>query len=306
MPNGDIQAHPPYLPPLLQRVLPLPLLRELQKHKDLPIEEIRLHAGRFCTLSLGKQNIRTGYLADEHQLKTLLLDLCKGSLYAYSQTINQGFLSPGDGLRIGVCGSASVDGGRIIGVGSVTGLMIRIPHGILSDASPIVDLLEIRNAGGGVLIYAPPGIGKTTLLRSVARLAASPQFGIRTVVVDSRSELNFSLDDPTLSLDILEGYPRALGIEIAIRSMGAQAVICDEIGSEEDAAAILQHANCGVPLIATAHASNLRELLLRPAFASLHRASVFHTYVGLSRNGTRFSYRFTAREEIGETCDVGN
>jgi len=39
---------------------------------------------------------------------------------------------------------------------------------------------------------------------------------------------------------------------------------------------------------------------LRPAFKELHRARVFHTYVGLSRNGTTFSYRFTAREELGE------
>lgn len=289
-----------YLPALLQKTLPEELLREVQKFNIESIEEIRLHAGRFCTVSVGKKNLRTGYLTDEHQLGKLLLDLCGGSLYAYSQTINQGYLSPGDGIRVGVCGSAAVDGNRIIGVGEISGLMIRIPHRVFADASPIVQLLQIRKSVGGILIYAPPGIGKTTLLRSVAKLAASPEVGIRTVVVDSRSELSFSLDGKTLSLYILEGYPRTLGIEIAIRSLGAQAVICDEIGSVEDAAAILQNANCGVPLIATAHASDLSELLLRPAFKELHRARVFHTYVGLSRNGIHFSYHFTAREEFGE------
>jgi len=300
MQNNHMHSQEPYLPKLLQKTLPEVLLHEIRKLGGEPIEEIRLHAGRFCTVSVGKRNLRTGYLADEHRLGRLLLDLCGGSLYAYSQTINQGFLSPGEGIRVGVCGSAAVDGNRVIGVGGISGLMIRIPHRVFADASPIVQLLQIRKSVGGILIYAPPGIGKTTLLRSVARLAASPEVGIRTVVVDSRSELNFSLEDRALYLDILEGYPRTLGIEIAIRSLGAQAVICDEIGSAEDAAAILQNANCGVPLIATAHASDLSELLLRPAFKELHRARVFHTYVGLSRNGTTFSYRFTAREELGE------
>lgn len=289
-----------YLPELLKKTLPSALLRELHRAGKEQIEEIRLHAGRFCTLSVGHRNLPTAFLADEHCLRSLLLDLCGGSLYAYSQTINQGFLCPGEGIRVGVCGSAAVEENHVIGVGEISGLMIRIPHRVLADASPIVQLLQVRKSVGGILIYAPPGIGKTTLLRAVARLAASPEVGIRTVVVDSRSELNFFLDGQALYLDVLKGYPRTLGIEIAIRSMGAQAVICDEIGSAEDAAAILQNANCGVPLIATAHASTLSELLMRPAFLELHRARVFHTYVGLSRNGTRFSYRFTAREELLE------
>ena len=168
MQNNHMHSQEPYLPKLLQKTLPEVLLHEIRKLGGEPIEEIRLHAGRFCTVSVGKRNLRTGYLADEHRLGRLLLDLCGGSLYAYSQTINQGFLSPGEGIRVGVCGSAAVDGNRVIGVGGISGLMIRIPHRVFADASPIVQLLQIRKSVGGILIYAPPGIGKTAVMEQIA------------------------------------------------------------------------------------------------------------------------------------------
>lgn len=298
MTQTNIRIIPLALPDTLCQILPTPLLDAVRFCGAERVEEIRLHANRFCSVSCGEKTIRTGFLADDEMIRQILLDMCQGSLYAYSQSINNGYLSLPSGIRVGVCGSATVEQGRVIGVHSVTGLMIRIPHRIRTDASPILQLLQLRKKSGGVLIYAPPGVGKTTLLRATAALAATAPYHLRTVVVDTRSELKYMLEDKTLCLDILEGYPRALGIEIATRSFGAQLVICDEIGSDEDARAILENANCGIPLIASAHASTLSELLARPAVFALHKAAVFHTYVGLSREGTTFRYRFTAWEDI--------
>ena len=101
--------------------------------------------------------------------------------------------------------------------------------------------------------------------------------------MDTRGELNVSLNDSSLNLDVMSGYPRDVGIEIAVRTLGAQLIICDEIGSMADARATLGAANCGVPLIASAHAASFSELLERPAIKILHRAHVFGKYVGLSR-----------------------
>jgi len=286
------------LPEILCNILPVPLLDAVRFSGAERIEEIRLHADRYCTVSCGTQNIWTGFLTTEEEIRKLLLQMCEGSLYAYGQSINEGYLTLPGGIRVGVCGRATVENGRVIGVHSVSGLMIRIPHRVRVDASPILDLLRVRNRSGGVLIYAPPGVGKTTLLRACATTAASAPYALRTVVVDTRSELKYTLEDKSLCLDILEGYPRDLGIEIATRSFGAQLVICDEIGSPADARAILQSANSGIALIATAHASSLSELLARPAFAELHRAGVFHTYVGLFREGSNFFYRYAAVEDI--------
>lgn len=293
----DIRTVPLSLPDRLCQILPTSLLDAVRFCGAERVEEIRLHANRYCSVSCGAKTHRTGILTDAETIRQILLDLCEGSLYAYTQSINNGYIALPDGIRVGVCGCATVEQNRVIGVHSVSGLMIRIPHRVHVDASPILQLLQHRKKCGGVLIYAPPGIGKTTLLRATAALAASSAYQIRTVVVDTRSELKYTLENPALCLDVLEGYPRGIGIEIATRSFGAQLVICDEIGCPEDARSILQNANCGIPLIASAHAASLSELLMRPAFRELHQAAVFHTYVGLMREKNRFRYRFTAWED---------
>jgi len=225
--------------------------------------------------------------------------MCGDSLYAYSQTICQGYVTMEGGIRVGVCGRAAVEGGRIIGVGEITGLTVRVPRFVPIRTDEVLQRL-FTNGGElrGMLVYAPPGAGKTTLLRALARALASPTYGKHTVVVDTREELAYTLEDPDLRLNVLAGYPRGIGIEIAVRSLSAQAVICDEIGDERDADAILAAAGCGVPIIASAHATCVEELLTRPALLRLHRARAFSVYTGIRRGGEGcFRYRFTSREE---------
>lgn len=282
----------PMLPPAVLRVLP-PHLADAAVHAGLgAIEELRLHSGRACTVTGGGETRSLGTVLDEKQMRDILQLMCGGSLYAYSHTINQGFLTLEGGVRVGIAGTAAMDGGHVIGISKVTGMMIRIPHRVQVDASPIVTRLLSHRGTRGILIYAPPGVGKTTLLRAIAAQASSGTSGLHTVAVDTREELYCGLEEQSLRLDILLGYPRELGIEIAVRSLGAQLVICDEIGSAEDARAILLSANRGVPLVASAHAASLEELLSRPPLMELHRAHVFGTYVGLLRNGGCFEYRF--------------
>jgi stage III sporulation protein AA len=73
------------------------------------------------------------------------------------------------------------------------------------------------------------------------------------------------------------------GIEVATRTLGAQVIVCDEIGSEEDVRAILAVQSGGVPLVASAHAAGLAELLGRQTISGLHRAGIFGAYLGLCR-----------------------
>ena len=87
---------------------------------------------------------------------------------------------------------------------------------------------------------------------------------------------------------------------MAVRSLSAQVILCDEIGGEE-APELLDAVNGGVPVIATAHGNRAEDLLRRPGMAALHRAGVFGAYVGLSRQsgGDGFRYHITRWEEIG-------
>lgn len=282
------------LPPALEAILPPVLTAALRRIRNAP-EELRLHAGRVATVTCAGQNLSTGVILDRAEMKDLLLRACGGSLYAYRDTISQGYLIMPDGVRVGVCGSAAVEDGRVIGVGDITGLMFRIPHSVRVDPAPVLDLLERGRLLYGVLIYAPPGVGKTTLLRAVTREAAKRW---RTVAVDTRGELAPALAGTELNLDILSGYPRDIGLEIAVRCMAAQIAVCDEIGGMRDADAVLCAANRGVPLVATAHADSCVGLLRRRDIRLLHRAGVFGAYIGIARTESGgFSYHVTLREE---------
>ena len=282
------------LPEILWRTLPIYLCDAVQRC-GLPVEELRLYANRFAVVRSGGQTHPIGVILEDHQLRDILQMMCGGSLYAYTDTIRQGYLSLEGGIRVGICGHAAIEGGQVIGVSTVTGMVIRIPHAAQVDATPIIEKLRASDGGGGMLIFAPPGVGKTTLLRAIARQAAKDPHGRHTVVVDTREELKYGLEGIDLRLHILSGYPRDLGIEIAVRSLGAELILCDEIGSPEDARAILSVANCGVPLIATAHAATPEELLSRPPIRALHDAAIFASYVSLTRIGNTFQYCFYPR-----------
>lgn len=271
------------LPSVLRGCLPPHIWDAILRVGASPIEEIRLRSGRVLTVTSRQKNLGCGVVVGERELQEIFNRMCGGSLYAYEQTIREGFIPLFGGIRVGVCGSAACEGGKIIGVHSITGLMIRIPHAIAVQTEVLIKTFFEDCVGRGMLIYAPPGVGKTTLLRAIAACVASPQHGRHTVIVDTRGELNVDLGNPTFSLDIMSGYPRDVGIEIAVRTLGAQLIICDEIGSMADAHATLGASNCGVPIIASAHAANLDELMERPAISVLHRAHVFEKYVKLSR-----------------------
>jgi stage III sporulation protein AA len=137
------------------------------------------------------------------------------------------------------------------------------------------------------------------LLRSVTASLASGTDPLRVAVVDTRGELGFALESAELSADLLTGYPRDLGIEIATRTLSAQLIVCDEIGSPSDAEAILRAGHSGVRLLASAHGVSLSGILRREPMARLHKAHVFGTYVGIRRRaeGGEFDYTFTKWEE---------
>ncbi len=287
------------LPDSVMRALPYRLSDEIRRTSFPVIEEIRMRAGRRCSVVAAGRNIMLGTVLDEGELNDILEGMCQGSLYAFSDTINQGYISLSGGVRVGVCGRAGCEGDRIIGIYEVSSLSVRIPHKSRPVGAEICRLLHSFERTEGVLVYSPPGVGKTTLLRSVATMLASGAWEsgrdpMRTVVIDTRGELAFANEGRDLCLDVLSGYPRRKGIEIATRCLNAEVIICDEIGDYEEAMSLVASHNCGVPLIASAHAGSVEQLLSRTGLRLLHEAKIFGAYAGLERDGRGgFKYNIT-------------
>lgn len=295
------------LPHTVTSALPYRLLEEIRERwNGERIEEVRVRRGRRASLTLSGRNLILNTVLDGAEIDSTLTGMCSGSLYAYSDTISRGYISLPDGVRVGVCGRASCEGERMLGVHEISSMVIRIPHRSKRVGEPICDLLREFGRARGVLIYSPPGVGKTTLLRGVISILSSGDMPLRTAVVDTRGELTFSVGGSDLCIDVLSGYPRGLGIEIATRTLSAEVIVCDEIGDYVEAMALVSSHNCGVPLIASAHAGSVEELLRRTGIMLLHEADIFGAYVGIKRDGKgAFSYDVHYRDDMMAKGIVG-
>jgi stage III sporulation protein AA len=287
-------------PDMILGWLPMPLAAALCEVGG-QWEEVHLRVGRSCSVTVNGENRRVDATLSREEMDALLLKLCQGSMYAYRQSINQGYLTLDGGIRVGVCGRACAEGEGegLLAVREIDALCVRFPRPVRAVGRQLA--LQLREDFPlGALIYAPPGVGKTTLLRALAEHFACGESPMRVCLVDSRCELNDGCFSKDACLSILSAYPKGQGIEIAARCMNAQLILCDEIGNDREAEAVLAAANCGVPIVATAHAASVGQLLMRPGFDVLHSAGVFASYVGIRRRtgASDYLYDICRRKDV--------
>eukprot|EP01104_Vermistella_antarctica_P006387 TRINITY_DN1708_c0_g1_i8.p1 TRINITY_DN1708_c0_g1~~TRINITY_DN1708_c0_g1_i8.p1 ORF type:complete len:502 (+),score=37.92 TRINITY_DN1708_c0_g1_i8:135-1640(+) len=160
--------------------------------------------------------------------------------------------------------------------GSICGLTYRIGRAVRGVASLIEDLAFATTRAGAkdgkaksVLLLGPPGVGKTTLLRDMARYIAS-ELSQRCLVIDTSNEI---AGDGRVPHECI-GRARRMQVsdrihqhEVmieAVQNHNPQVIVIDEIGTAQEVRSALTISQRGVSLVATAHGINLSSLLKNP------------------------------------------
>ena len=270
------------------QILPREAAQALDGLNAAQVEEIRLRCGQVPSiLRRGvEQPLPHCERTPQQELQRTLLAASAQSQYAVQEQLREGFLSVPGGVRIGVCGSAVVQDGRV--------------HEIRHPPEQLLPLLS-----ASCLLAGRPGSGKTTLLRSCIRALSAA--GSRVGVVDERLELagavhgvpQFDLGPHT---DVLSGCPKAAGMQMLLRGMNPEWLAVDEITSPADLAGIRQAFGCGVRILATIHAGSAAELREKPLCRAVLGAGMFEQVLFLDNNrafhAERIRYAETDRTEF--------
>ncbi len=287
------------LPPELKRAILFLPGGERQK-----IAEIRLRVGRLATVTVdGQERIvtRDGKLISEDRLGRGILcpaeyvrqtveRAANGFVYRAEETMRQGFVTMRGGHRCGLAGHAVSAGGMVTAIGNFSSVCLRIARDVEGIAAEGADAITDGTAVRNTLIVSPPLAGKTTYLRDLVRTLASRRF--RIGVCDERCELAAMADgEPQFALgqsvDVIDNCPKSEAAMILLRALAPQVIAMDEITAPTDVSAILSTANCGVAVVATAHADNIDAALQRPIYAPLWENRVLSRVLELSAGSPR-------------------
>lgn len=250
------------------------------------LTEIRLRRG--CKISIlykGKREYinqigivdkAEAMICEEEDIAYIVNTVTERSIYAFNDEIKQGFLTTKDGVRIGIAGDCVFDGGEITTIKNFSSLNIRIPHEIIncSDCifNEIFDGKKIRSA----LIISPPGCGKTTFLKDVARKLECTQKQI--MIIDERGEFSGIVGE---NIDKIAFSDKLYAFSYGIRSLSPDVVITDELACDNDWICVKNAVNSGVKIIASCHGASIEDVKLKSSFYN----GVFERYFVLNSYG---------------------
>ncbi|CAL5393545.1 unnamed protein product [Camellia sinensis] len=155
--------------------------------------------------------------------------------------------------------------------GAIIGLTCRVGRAISGSANLLRDLVK---DGASLLLIGPPGVGKTTIIRDIARMLAN-DYKKRVMIVDTSNEIGGDGDIPHAGI----GSARRMQVPSsdmqhkvlieAVENHMPQVIVIDEIGTKLEAMAASTIAQRGIQLVATAHGVTIKNLIMNPSLEML-------------------------------------
>lgn len=260
----------------LLAVLPAWMRNEVNDLGAESLQELRLRINSPPELVFSENSRWLNQTVSEDDLRYAVNTASRYSPWTASSAA-LGYLTIAGGHRIGLCGETILHENRITGIKNITSLCIRVARdfpGIAKNAATF---------SGSILILGPPGSGKTTLLRDLIRQLEKQE---QVCVVDERGELFPEGINRGTRIDVLSGCSKQDGISMLLRTMGPACIAVDEITDQKDTQALIQAANCGVRLLATAHAMSASDLNRRHIYRPLLENHVFNWLLVLKKDKT--------------------
>lgn len=233
-------------------------------------------------------NTQTGFCPNEKDIEDIVKHICHSSLYAYEEEIRRGYITVKGGHRVGLSGQAVLmSNNQIKTIKNISFINIRIAHEIKGGGERFLHTIYNKDCVHNTLIVSPPGYGKTTLLRDIIRNISDGNIyakGKNCVIIDERSELAGCYNgipqlDVGVRTDVMDSCPKAIGMMMAIRSMGPQVMAVDELGTKEDIEALFSVVRSGCRILATMHGDSLESLCEKNFLKEVMSEKVFSRYI---------------------------
>lgn len=238
------------------------------------------HKGNLTALPASAVRVTREHIDEALEIAT------SASVYSVKEEIKNGFLTIAGGHRIGITGTAVIKEDKVSFIKDISALNYRLAGEVIGAADEVMPMILDGNGIRNTLIISPPGAGKTTMLRDIARQLSYKSY--RVSVVDERREVaalceGRSAFDLGFSTDVLEGADKAEGMLMVLRSMSPDVIVTDEIGKQEDIDAVEKITNSGAAVIATIHGRNVEMIKRRDDLRRM--LMFFNLVITLSKRG---------------------